>query len=301
MISSQAGPTLAGIAAIIMWSALALLTAASGKVPPFQLLAITFAIGSVAGMASWLIRPPAPGWYRQPPLVWVTGTAGLFGYHFFYYTALRNAPVADASLIAYLWPLLIVLMAALLPGERLRLHHAAGALLGFAGAALLISSRGTGDLPLPAGWMTGYAAAFLCAFIWSGYSVMSRHFKAVPTDAVIVYCIATAIFAAACHYFLEDTVWPQSQLEWAAMLGLGLFPVGLAFYAWDHAMKHGPIQLIGSLAYGAPVLSTLILIAAGQAELRWQLMAAAVMVALGAVLASGRLRPQKQGKNAKPA
>ena len=64
---------------------------------------------------------------KQPPAVWLLGVAGLFFYHALYFTALSHAPPVDASLIAYLWPLLIVLGSALLPGERLRWWHGAGA------------------------------------------------------------------------------------------------------------------------------------------------------------------------------
>ena len=70
------------------------------------------------------------------------GIAGLFGYHFFYFTALRNAPAVEASLIAYLWPLFIVLGSALMPGERLRWNHVAGALLGLAGTVLIVTKGG---------------------------------------------------------------------------------------------------------------------------------------------------------------
>lgn len=66
---------------------------------------------------------------RQPLAVWALGVGGLFGYHFFYFVALGNAPPVDASLIAYLWPLLIVVFSALLPSERLRGLHIAGAAL----------------------------------------------------------------------------------------------------------------------------------------------------------------------------
>ena len=68
--------------------------------------------------------------------------AGLFGYHFFYFTALGIAPPADASLIAFLWPLLIVLLSALLPGERLRWWHLAGGVAGLVGAGLLVTRGG---------------------------------------------------------------------------------------------------------------------------------------------------------------
>lgn len=276
-------PTLAGFSAIAMWAMLALLTAASSGVPPFQLLAMTFAIGAACGFASWIWRRPKAGSLRLPPAVWLVGIGGLFGYHFFYYTALRNAPVAEASLIAYLWPMLIVLGSAFLPGERLRWFHVAGGLCGFAGAALLVTRSGLGQGGNP----LGYLSACACAFIWSGYSILSRVQKAAPTDAVVIFCFATALLSALCHLGFEETVWPSTLVQWLAVAGLGVMPVGLAFYAWDHGVKHGNIQLLGSAAYLAPLLSTLLLVAAGVAVPDWRLGAASILITAGAVIASG--------------
>ena len=153
----MARATLVGFSAIIMWSMLALLTAASGSVPPFLLTAITFAIGTLVGLAIRLVAPGQAGRASIPPHVWITGIVGLFGYHFFYFTALRNAPAVDASLIAYLWPLLIVVGSALMPGERLRWHHVAGAALGLAGTALIITKGG--GLSFEGRYAFGYAMA----------------------------------------------------------------------------------------------------------------------------------------------
>jgi len=282
--------TAIGFSAVAMWALLALFTDASGEVPPFQLAAMSFTLGAGLGFALRLMTGRAAAAARPPLAAWLVGITGLFGYHFFYFTALRNAPAAEASLIAYLWPLLIVLFSSLLPGERLRWYHLIGALAGFAGAALLITGRssmaGTGN------WL-GYASAMACALIWSGYSVISRLFKTAPTDAVTVYCLATALLSALCHLAFETTVWPANLLEWLAVLALGLMPVGLAFYLWDHAVKHGPIQLIGSAAYAAPVLSTMVLVATGFAEPGWRLVAAAILVTAGAIVASGRFLPSQ--------
>ncbi len=125
--------TLIGLTAILMWSLLAVLTVATGKIPAFQLAAMTFAIGALVGFLTWVGRPEAIGALRQPPLAWIVGVGGLFGYHALYFLALRFAPPAEAGLLNYLWPLLIVLFSALLPGERLAPHHVVGALLGLAG------------------------------------------------------------------------------------------------------------------------------------------------------------------------
>ena len=111
--------TLIGLTAIIMWSLLAVMTVATGRIPAFQLAAMTFAIGGLAGCASWLFRPEGARALRQPPVAWLVGVGGLFGYHALYFIALRHAPPAEAGLLNYLWPLLIVLFSSLLPGERL--------------------------------------------------------------------------------------------------------------------------------------------------------------------------------------
>ena len=279
----MARATLIGFSAIAMWALLALLTAASGAVPPFQLSALTFAIGTGVGLALRAVSPPAA---RQPvpPIVWLIGIAGLFGYHFFYFTALRNAPAVEASLIAYLWPLLIVVGSALLPGERLQWHHVAGAALGLCGAFLIVSKGG--GLAFDGSHAFGYAMALLCALTWSAYSLASRRFSAVPTGVVTWFCAATAVLSLLCHLALEETVWPQGTGQWLAVLGLGLMPVGAAFYSWDHGVKHGDIQVLGAASYAAPLLSTLALIVAGMAEPGWRILAACLLITGGAALAA---------------
>jgi drug/metabolite transporter (DMT)-like permease len=279
----MARATLIGFSAVVMWALLALLTAASGNVPPFQLAAMAFTIGTALGLSARFLSPPVE---RKPipAKVWVIGIAGLFGYHFFYFTALRNAPAVEASLIAYLWPLLIVVGSALLPGEKLRWHHLAGALLGLAGAFLIVSKGGR--LDFDSRYATGYAAAAVCALVWSSYSLLSRRFPAVPTSVVTWFCAATAVLSLICHMLLEQTVWPEGWSQWLAVAGLGLMPVGAAFYAWDHGVKHGSIQVLGAASYAAPLLSTLVLIAAGAADATPRIIAACALITAGAVLAA---------------
>lgn len=281
----MARATLIGFSAIAMWALLALLTDASGSVPPFLMSAITFAIGTAVGLVARLFSPaPAEAAAPVPLQVWIIGIGGLFGYHFFYFTALRNAPAVEASLIAYLWPLFIVLGSALMPGERLRWNHVAGALLGLAGTFLIITKGG--GLAFESRYAFGYAMAGVCAFLWSGYSLLSRRFPAVPTSIVTWFCAATSVLSLVCHFLLEQTVLPETAGQWLAVIGLGLMPVGAAFYTWDIGMKRGNIQVLGAASYAAPLLSTLILIAAGFAEPSLRILVACLLITMGAVLAA---------------
>src|SRR5229473_1676611 len=253
--------TLIGLTAILMWSLLTVLTVATGKIPAFQLAAMTFAIGALVGS-----------------LTWIGGVGGLFGYHALYFLALRFAPPAEAGLLNYLWPLLIVLFSSLLPGERLAAHHLIGAVLGLVGTVLLFAGN-TGSVT--SGQVPGLIAAFVAAFVWATYSVLSRRLKSVPTDAVAGFCAATALLAAIVHGLVEATVWPATTLQWLSVIALGVGPVGAAFYAWDIGMKRGDIRVLGAASYATPLLSTAFLILAGFAKPSAGIAIAAVLIAGG--------------------
>ena len=280
-----------GLAAIGLWGALAALSVLAGAIPPFQMVAMTFTVGASLGIVR--ARRRGVGWgelVRWPARVWLLGIAGLFGYHALYFGALQLAPPAEANLVNYLWPLLIVLLSAPFAADnergRLAWTHLAGAGLGFAGVALLAFGRGIG---FSADHALGYGLALGCAVTWALYSVLSRRFGETPTDAIAAFCAASALLSLLCHLVLERTVWPASTAAGLAVLALGIGPAGGAFYLWDHAVKRGDIRALGALSYATPILSTALLIACGLAEPTGTLLLAAVLVTSGAALASHEL------------
>jgi len=276
--------TLIGLAAILMWSLLSLLTVLSGTVAPFQLAAMTFAVGGTLGALTWAFRPGAARALKQPWQVWALGVGGLFGYHALFFFALRLAPPAEAQLVNYSWPLFIVLGSALLPNERLKPHHIIGALIALAGTIVLFAGRG--GVSFAQAYLGGFAAAFMAAITWAIYSVLSRRFAAVPTDAVAGFCLATSVLAALFHLAFEPTQWPQTSGQWLAVLGLGIGAVGAAFYVWDIGMKQGDIRILGVASYLAPLLSTAFLVLAGYAQAGIVLALAALLIAAGGLIAA---------------
>ncbi|MCE8509282.1 EamA family transporter [Ruegeria pomeroyi] len=281
---TRARATAIGFVAVLLWALLALLTVGSAPVPPLLLNALCFTVGGALGLI-WVVATGSLSQLRDTGWrIYAFGTLGLFGYHALYFSALRLAPAAEAGLIAYLWPLLIVLFSGLLPGEHLRRGHLLGAGLAFAGAALIIT--GGGGPGFQAQYLPGYGLALLCALTWSGYSVLSRRLGNAPTSSVAVFCLATAVASWGLHFLIEETVWPQNMLGWGATLALGLGPVGLAFYVWDIGVKRGDIQLLGTSSYAAPLLSTLVLVISGIAAPSWVLALSALLITGGALLAA---------------
>lgn len=283
MHMSPALATAIGSLAILSWGLLALFTAATGAIPPFQLNAMCFAIGGALGLAVMIAQPHRRAALRQSWRVYAFGIGGLFGFHALFFAALKLAPPAEATLINYLWPLLIVLFSGLLPGERLRSHHFIGAVIGFGGVVALSGGGNGGDLGK---YWPGYLCAMGSALFWSGYSVLSRRFTSVPTDAVTGFCIGASLLGIITHLTFETTIWPEDTVQWAAVVALGLGPVGAAFYAWDIGCKRGDIRLLGVGAYSAPVISTFTLILAGFAQASLTLWVACFLIVAGALIAS---------------
>jgi drug/metabolite transporter (DMT)-like permease len=276
--------TAIGIAAILLWATLASLTALRGPIPPFETTAIVFAIGSSTIAAVALLRGRAsllvPTWAS-----FALGVYGFFAYHVLYFAALTLAPPAEASLITSLWALLTVLFSGLLPGHRLRAAHVIGAVLGFAASAILVRDKlGTADQL--AGAPLGFALAFGCAFVWSSYSVASRLLASIPSESIAVPCLATSVLAAVCSLTFEQWIVPPNLISWAALIGLGVGPLGAAFLFWDIGMKRGNVPLLGVLSYAALILSTMLLIALGLAQPTWALGLACPLMVAAAVIAT---------------
>jgi drug/metabolite transporter (DMT)-like permease len=283
---ATARATAIGLIAIAAWGTLAALAQVAGALPPFQLSALGFAVGTLAGLVWARATGQSLAILKSlPPAAWALGLYGLLGYHAVYFLALKTAPAIEANLINYLWPLLIVVFAGLFPktfkGTPLGPIQITGALIGFLGTALIVGRGATFS-----GSLIGYLPAFAAALIWSSYSVLSRTQAEVPTTAVVGYCALAALGAAIGHLLFETTVVPSTLTAWLAIAALGIGPMGFAFYAWDIGMKQGNVTLLGAASFATPLISTIVLALTGQGRITLTVGAAALLITLGAVLAA---------------
>ncbi|MCP1199995.1 DMT family transporter [Notoacmeibacter sp. MSK16QG-6] len=283
--------TLIGFVAVLLWASLALFTTLSGEVPPLLLNGLSFAIATLVGLLYGLStaerRRTLIQTLRLPPYVLVFGTAGLFGFHALYFASLRLAPPVEANLLNYLWPLLIVLCSGFVAGRAPGWRAWGGAVLGLIGTGLIVIQDD--GLAFDTAYLPGYALALCAALFWTTYSLAARRFAHVPTLAVTWYCFGTSILSFVFHLMFETTVLPQNTIQWVAVFSLGLGPVGIAFFFWDEGMKRGDVSVLGAAAYAAPLLSTLLLIAFGQAALTLRIALACLLITAGAALAASSL------------
>ncbi|MDX7952857.1 DMT family transporter [Lichenihabitans sp. Uapishka_5] len=280
---ARSGATLLGIVGIVLWATETGLASLTTRLPAFEVTGLAFAAAALLSPFAWWISGDGPGAaFRQPWWVWAVTVPSLVAYHACIYFAVHRAPAAPAALLQGCTPLFIVFGSALLPGRRLRWWHVAGAVAGLEGlVALSIDGQGLGAL---AG---GASAALLligiAAGLWGLYSLLTSRFGGVPTSAMGTFYAASAVLALVCHASFEAWV-PPSPAQWAAMAALGLLPMGLALFLWDHGLKQGDVQALGVASYVEPLVGAGLVVAMGQGELRWSMLVSGLVIIGGAVL-----------------
>jgi drug/metabolite transporter (DMT)-like permease len=275
------------LGAITLWGTLAALGVALAHVPPFLLTGLALCVGGLLALP--LSRFEVSRW-RVPLPTLALGVGGLFGFHFLLFMALRLAPPVQANLINYLWPLFMVLLSPwLLPGMRLQAVHIAAALLGFAGAALVILGDPAGAGQQAGGWSWGYLLALMSALVWAGYSLLTRRVPHFPTAAIGGFALVSGLLSLVCHAWLEPAV-ALTGRDMLLIGALGLGPMGAAFFLWDMALKRGDTRQIGILSYLTPLASTGMLVLVGDRAFTWNIGLAALMI-VGAALLGTRAKP----------
>lgn len=288
-MTAKAGPSkaaLLALGAIALWATLASLGLALAQVPPFLLTGLALLVGSLVALPLSKFRLSR---WKVPLPTLALGVYGLFGFHFLLFLALRHAPPVQANLVNYLWPLLMVVLApVLLPGLRLRAVHLLAALLGFAGAALVILG-GAADAAngVSAGWRWGYLPALGSAFVWASYSLLSQRVAPFPTAAVGSFALVSGLLSLLCHVLLEPPTTLNGR-DWLLIVLMGLGPMGAAFFLWDKALKLGDARHIGILSYLTPLASTALLLLVSGRAFTWTIALAAALIIGAALLAARR-------------
>lgn len=285
--------TTVGFLAILLWSSLAVLAVLTKPFPPFLTMALAFSLASGLGLVILALHPQdIPRLWTIHWSQWLLGVVFIFGNHYLYLIGIRLSPPAQANLINYMWPLMVVLMSGLLPGEHLKWPHVVGTCIGLLGLMVLVWPQLSQGISLT--HSLGYGFAFGAGLTWALYSVSLRWFKTTVVHIITGYCLGTALLAWVVHGLMEPWVlvqWWQGDVVilkrvWLAVIALGLGPVGTAFFAWDIGMKYGHIQLLGALCYAAPVLSTLLIMGLGLSEPSVLVFVACGLIIMGSLVAS---------------
>jgi drug/metabolite transporter (DMT)-like permease len=166
----------------------------------------------------WMVRRAGLSpWGLQRGRLVVRGLLG-FGALGCYYLALAHLPLADATTLHYMQPLVTALLAWWLLGERVGWAAAFAIACGLGGVTLVVHPGvPLGDGADPFGVSIALASAVLASFAY----VTVRQLARTESPLVIVFYFPLVATPLAIPWALYDWVWP-SALDWLVLAGIGV-------------------------------------------------------------------------------
>lgn len=251
---------ISGIVTLALWSFSAVLVSISGGTPPLLLTGESFLCMFLLTCTYWTYkRQNILNKFRIPFKNYALGLYGCSSIAFLF-LALKNAPVAEANLLNYAWPALIVVFASIADRIRFNIWEIGSIALCLVGLYAILfrdSSEAAFDT-----LTIGHFYALLGALVWSSYSVLTRKNK-IGSDSMAVICLLFGLICLGLHYWLEPFFMP-GPYEWTIIMGLAVVRLGMI--SWDYAMKNGDVKTIAAMAYVVPLFSNIWLVLAGKVE-----------------------------------
>jgi drug/metabolite transporter (DMT)-like permease len=261
-----------------LWPSLALRTA---PMPPLETLTLAFACGWISFSALQLHAGEEGGKATAGSIqAWIPASIyalALSGGDLCFLLALHRIPAAQANLLSYLWPVMLVVMGATVGAFSLGWRQLAGLALGFSGAVILIWD---GHVILSA---SGIALALLSGALWAAYCVFRLIWKGPAGNLLARGCGLSTLLCAVLHLLLEPTVLPGAT-NLVAVAIAGFVALGLGTFLWDLGFRHGDGHLLAVMAYATPLCSALLLAAFSNALLTWNLLLGALVIVSAGLL-----------------
>lgn len=266
--------------AVLLWATWPALATASAPAPPFLVFGLAATIGFVLSLVLAQFRGVGLQCLSVPPRAVAIVVFGLLGHNILFLHAVPRIGASEANVVAYLWPILVVVLSAWAFGERLQRMQWAGMALAFAGVTIAIGPSFAQGLDL-----VGIGLALLSGLAFAIMSTIRSRAKEIR-DVIGPSMGVIAVVAIVAHLFFEEPA-QLSMFQLLVIAGIGIAPVTLANVLWDRATRYGQAPLIAGIAYATPIVALGLLAAFGLSSVTFQLLIGACLVVLGAVAGSG--------------
>ncbi|NEB37249.1 EamA family transporter [Streptomyces sp. SID14515] len=233
---------------------------------------------------------PAGSWWWRAP---VLGVLNIGAFNFLLFFAAYRLPGGIAAMIMSAQPMFVVILAALLLGDRIRAHHALACAMGAGGVALLVF-RGTASLD--AFGVLAAVGGALCMAL--GITLTKRWGR--PPDVGLLTFTGWQLTAGGLVLLpfwlsleeLPDGFTGSNILGFAHLITLGAV---LSYIVWFRGIERLPAVAVSFLGLGSPVVATLLgYLVKGETLSALQLVGMAVI--LGAVVLGQRAPGPRTGE-----
>jgi drug/metabolite transporter (DMT)-like permease len=204
----------------------------------------------------------------------------------FFVMGLKQVPLADASAILFLAPLIVTILSVPFLGEKVGLRRWGAVFVGLAGALAIVR---------PGAGVFQAAALFpvMTSVLYAFYILSTRHLS--RTDSALTTLIYTASVGAVVMTIAVPFVWiSPDPIGWVLMVALG-FMGAVCHFAIILAFQAAPAPVVAPFEYSRLVWATLLgFVVFGDLPDGWTVFGAVLIVGSGVYVYSRENRKEKR-------
>ncbi len=175
-----------------------------------------------------------------------------FLYYSLYTLSLKLIPAIEASMLNYLFPIMIVIFAIPINKEKINSAKLLSILLGFAGTLIIITNGNFQNLKLSN--LYGDLLAVIAAVCWGIFSNLGKKNKVDQVLSNYIYIVVSFVLSSVLLLLFSKPVIPDPA-EFSGILWIGLSNIVIAYYLWFRVLKATSSALAASLSFITPFVT----------------------------------------------
>lgn len=182
------------------------------------------------------------------------GFLGTYLYYVLLYGAFSLTTAAEGFILAYTWPLLVLVLAFVILREKVTARKIIAILMGFLGIILIVTHGKPWTFSITN--VKGDALALFGALVFALFSILGKKFRYDQTISVFVYFLSAMVFITVTVLLFYPIPMPSLKV-WPWLIYNGFFVNGISYIFWFKTLEHGETHIISSALYLTPFLSLL--------------------------------------------
>jgi drug/metabolite transporter (DMT)-like permease len=180
------------------------------------------------------------------------GFLGTYLYYVLLYGALALTSASEGFILAYTWPMLVILLAFPLLRERLTIKKLCSIFISFVGIVVIVTHGRLFALSLTS--LQGDILALGGAAVFALFSVQGKKYHYDQVVSVFIYFVTALVFIIPTLFLFSSLKVPSWHI-WLWLLLNGFVVNGISYIFWFKALEYGNTSVISNALYLTPFLS----------------------------------------------
>ncbi|GAC1347932.1 MAG: DMT family transporter [Ktedonobacteraceae bacterium] len=182
----------------------------------------------------------------------VLGFLGTYLYYVLLYAALALTSASEGFILAYTWPMLVIILAFPLLKEKLTVKKLCSILLSFLGIIVIVTHGSIFTLNFTS--LRGDILALGGAGVFALFSVLGKKYQYDQVVSVFIYFVTAQVFITTTLFLFSSLKIPSFYI-WLWLMLNGFLVNGVSYIFWFKALEYGDTSVTSNALYLTPFLS----------------------------------------------